>query len=646
MLKEKKLLEILRCEEKSKQFFYENSVDDIIKILKFYGIYISNNRKLKPFEEKIKESMFEKSSKSTINKNKINKYYEEVGKWKRLYEEFYQHKALDELKNIPDDKKLFSFLVGIEFYTRFLIYNRERNKLENINLNIIMNYGEKSKDFKQLSRNEFDLYIDMNLRNASKIIKSFLYENTFIENRKFKYEFSSKFDEDIVLKSLDYLNLIDKLNVINEELEHWKLGYASIIEKEKNIFTTLINKNATHDLKNFIIEECRLENLRCTALLQKQNTPNEFVMDNEKVAFISEDEKNAHEAIKQYFHIEDLNFRIWNVRIVEWLRAYAVIKKVNEERLGHNYLPDTYDFTDWMYVSTLDEWKEKFMKYKISQESAEIIVDKLLFEKSSIDIFDTPFLNIDNKIITLPYSSSIIDIATCFISLCRSNDAQLVFKGESFEKILLNRLKEKGIPAVTLKAKYNNEDYQCDLAFILKNDLFLCECKNRVQHDTLRKRYRFYNETLEEDINQMNRIASFYSDNIEIVRGEFNKIKHVGNDWRPKRIYKVLIYSAKINNSVDEIKKLIITDFSVFDALINKKYPGIEYSRNNAIFQTKKLEQIYTGPLTVNKLLNFIKEPYQIEIIKSHLEESQQEVAIDYSKLKRKYFYNTINHYY
>ncbi|GAA3328634.1 hypothetical protein GCM10020331_073390 [Ectobacillus funiculus] len=116
------------------------------------------------------------------------------------------------------------------------------------------------------------------------------------------------------------------------------------------------------------------------------------------------------------------------------------------------------------------------------------------------------------------------------------------------------------------------------LLLFWEKDLFLCECKHTAQPLTQRKRYDFfYNQKIPGDIEQTNRICDFfYSSNLNYIIDEFNNKygSTYTSDWRPRQIYRMVIYSCKLASKLD-IDGVIITDYTIFTTLLYKRLPTI-----------------------------------------------------------------------
>lgn len=94
-------------------------------------------------------------------------------------------------------------------------------------------------------------------------------------------------------------------------------------------------------------------------------------------------------------------------------------------------------------------------------------------------------------------------------------------KGERFETRALKLFRDAGISAHSFKYELEGAQFQCDLAVILDDVLFVFECKNySLPHGQLVALY-YYLRCLDEAATQVERIAHQFNQHSEIVRAHF-----------------------------------------------------------------------------------------------------------------------------
>lgn len=84
-------------------------------------------------------------------------------------------------------------------------------------------------------------------------------------------------------------------------------------------------------------------------------------------------------------------------------------------------------------------------------------------------------------------------------------ESNLDFKGSSFENRTKAGCDINKIRNSRLYKKTDETEYECDVAFVIENDIFFVECKAHVQPYTTRQHanhlYKLYKETFQQDNN-------------------------------------------------------------------------------------------------------------------------------------------------
>lgn len=587
----------------------------------------------------------------------FNKYELEINIWNQLFRDFYSKEELKKVTEISDERKLFAFLIMFELYVRAL-KDRKLNKGKNKDfygeINLQKNIGGEVNGIDDLSANQFTDTLDYIFQQASKVVQAFIFHGYLYTDNQFvccSHEEECNWKH--IEKSMMYFPLIDIRTVLFDVFEDWKFGDYRLVQHDENNIE--ISPKDTKALVDEKIEIQRFESFR-QSVMRKHNSE-DIEEGKEKVflsnclapeVFFDKLEQSSYNEYLEYFSSKNLNYKVYDIEIVKWIRAYAVIRYVNSEFIHKETFPDSNIPEKWLYISTQQEWIERFVKYGIDLESARIICNKLKFKKSSVDWFDAPFIEIGGKIITVPSYTSHIQDSLSLISLATKENLNLDFKGYCFEDRILSDLNTNDIPAVSVKRKVDNEEYQCDVAFILGQDLFLCECKHTSQPITQRKRYDFYNRKIPEDIEQINRISNFYISNIKFILEELNKQRgcKYSNEWKPRSVYKMIIYSCKLTGRLNE-SGVIITDYTIFSTLLYKRLPTIFLNgKPPRQFMPPNMKSIYQGKLTTNKLLNFIENPWQVGFQKTFTKFEDEMVPVNQMYLHRKKVYRTIDNFY
>ncbi|MCB8817378.1 hypothetical protein [Desulfosporosinus shakirovi] len=642
--------------DKSSAFIEKYSVEEILFAFKVNGFGVNAYPRSESEKSNISLDLHKKVYAKALMQMKqqlIEEYDLEIKTWNVLFEDFYSKDQFEEVAKINDENKLYAFLIVFEVYMRSLNdrkFNNGKNKNSYNEVDILRNINGEIKGINNLTANQFTDAVDYTFQQASKVIQAFIFYGFLYKNNKFTFcSYDKEINSSDINQSMIHFPLIDIRTVLFDAFEDWKFGNYEILRHDETSIE--IKPKDIKDLIQDKIELQRFESSRQTFMCDFNSPNKEEVYLSNLLApngYLDKREEASYNEYLEYFSSKSLDFKVDEIEIVKWLRAFAIVRYVNREFIDKVMFPESSKPDKWLYVSTIDEWVKRFVMYGIDKKSAKRICNRLKFKRNSIDWFDAPFIEIGEKIITVPSYASHIQDSLALMSLASKENFNLNFKGYCFEDRILTDLNENQIPAVSLKRNVNNEEYQCDVAFVLGEDMFLCECKHTVQPATPRKRYDFYNRKIPEDINQINRISDFYSSNIVYVLEELNKQKgcRYSTGWKPRRIYRMLLYSCKISGKFDP-EGVIITDYTILATLLYKRLPTI-YKNGEPIrqFIPPKMKGVFQGKLTTNKLLNFIKSPWQIGLQKAFTEVEDERVPINKIYLHRKKVFKTIDDFY
>lgn len=637
-----------------KKLFTQYSFDEILSQIKIDAIGInaypnSQNKKADTFLILLQNHV------STANEIvNLNNLCSDITILNLLFEDFYSLNDLVEVKNIPDEYKLFGFLISFELYIRSLKdirFNQAQNKSFYGEVDIQRNVNGEIKGVLELSANQFAEILDYLLQEAKSIIQALIYHNYLYEDNFKSCSTKTELDWDFINESSRHIKLIDLRTVLFEILEEWKYDYIKFHKdkvKNNSINIEMTNKE---DTLNYFVERERYENSRqiYTTKIKKENfTENRQSSILPPEEYINSLEYESYHECIDYFKTEHLHYEIKDVSLVKWIRAYSVIRAYNAEFRNENTFPDSSIPQDWLYVSTKENWINIFVQHGIDKNSAEIIFENLRFTKTSKDLFDNPFIILEDKIITVPSIISEIHIVSALISMSTNHQLNLEFKGYTFEDHLIKDLEKNNIDVIKVTRNYQNQEYQCDAAFVIGRDLFICECKNNIQPRTLNYRHRFYEERIPTDIAQLKRIGNFYSLNMNHIIDEMNS-KYQNKyslNWHPRKVYNLLIYNSKIARQLN-YPEAIVTDYSIFSACINKRYLTMFASGDSAIsFKPPAKKGVLNGALTTNKLLNFLKTPWQIDYSKYFSSFSTQKIPLNKYQIHRTRIFREMDHFY
>ena len=424
-------------------------------------------------------------------------------------------------------------------------------------------------------------------------VKSLIYDDQIFNGEEFIYGAKDYytlglFDDSLDIASEYVRDSIDSAG-FEGEYEEWKAGYRTFKIQNKKIISTVTNREIEFFYKTRI-KECVIDHLFTIYYLVGRG-----ILDFKQMESPEERYNYNKFLLERKYFCKCLDVKIKNIPISEWMNAYFALKKyIKEQKYRYEY--ERVSFFNYgvrnKHSKTKDEWKEILIKYGASKGYVDSIFETMIFDKKSVDLFDDPFVPCCGKYFVVPWLINEMEVGRVLLSKF-SNKSGADFKGYAFEEYILEVLKYCGIPATAMK----NKDYQCDVAFLLNDVLFICECKNRGVH----KGNDLSFDEMDDDIAQIDRIFNFYKDNPNIVKKCFQDAGYDKITFN--EVQKFIIYS-KVTHDVLKRKGVFIMDIYKFlqplgrDEMTDylaKKYPSVNAS--------------LTGEITAQKIINYYSYP-------------------------------------
>ncbi|UJB30499.1 hypothetical protein [Chromobacterium sp. Beijing] len=276
----------------------------------------------------------------------------------------------------------------------------------------------------------------------------------------------------------------------------------------------------------------------------------------------------------EQFYSRDLKENYLGVALNVWLKSYSLILRlINENSLKKDC------FGLFFTVSKTDLLK-LLSNEGIDKSDCEFVVSSLTFTNKSTDILDCPLILVSpDRYAILKSCASVIHPAFSIESLLRSKGADFQSQGNKFQNNILKFLQGKNIPCATVKVK----NFDCDVAFIFDDDLYLCECKSKFQQENV-KGYREYLEGfLLDTVAQHKKTTDFFVGNLSYIRKELS----LDANWNPVNIHKLIVTSALLGRS------LRVNDFYILDEKTLKDFFSRAKMRKKNVVTGAIIEEYY-----------------------------------------------------
>lgn len=449
-------------------------------------------------------------------------------------------------------------------------------------------------------------------------LKSLIYNDQIFEGKEFKYSqkdyFTLGFFDDSLDIASQYVRDSIKTAEFEEEYKEWKAGYRALKIENKKIQFIITNKDMEFFYKTGI-KEYVIDNLFTFYYATSRGGHASKQMENTEERY-----KYNQFLLERKYFCNFSNIQIKNIPIHEWMRAYFALKE-HIKKQNYRYKYEKVSFFRYgvrnKYSKTKEEWTEILIKYGTSKEYACSLFTLMIFDKKSVDLFDNPFVPCCGKYFVVPWLVDEMEVGRVLLSKF-SDKAGADFKGYAFEKYILEVLKYCGIPATAMK----NKDYQCDVAFLLDNVLFICECKNRGRS----KNNDLSFDEMDDDVHQVDRIANFYKQNTDIVKKCFQNAGYGKIAFN--EVQKFVIYSKVTHGTLKRGDVFIMDIYKFLQPL------GRDEMTSRLAERYPKIRESLTGKITAKKIIDYYSYPVYYPDYSSNFDWGKAHYKIGKYKIK------------
>lgn len=428
-----------------------------------------------------------------------------------------------------------------------------------------------------------------------------------------------------------HFDLLSRFEVLCHIHENWRFCGGTFINETKTRFKYLLD-----NIDDYIAQ--RVSVFRARSLRNKWMQ--DFVINEEKLPinpetkitppneFRTSDEYLSAIFCNELFGSEDLSEHILGISLGEWIRAYTILKQISITFLTERKLKIPLTIRTSCIAKTRKEWADIFQENGFEKNKVEIIIDNLVFTKNSKDLIDCPFIPIDDELVIIPSIVVPISPADAMLSNFYQKELTVNFRGKGFENRFIVMLSSNNIQGKNLKTIDNGNEYECDVAFVLDDDLYFIECKTFLQPETPRRYFEFIDK-ITEATNQLNRISNFYAKNLQIVKNKLG----LSDQWVPRSIQRVVVSSAMLGEP-SKINGCFITDFSIMRRFFDRENPGLSIGK----VRINTPDKNYEGIISSEKLINIMTNPAPISIIKNIMKKTEREMTLNKISIKYDFF--------
>ncbi|WP_042168008.1 hypothetical protein, partial [Paenibacillus gorillae] len=300
------------------------------------------------------------------------------------------------------------------------------------------------------------------------ILKSFIYNN-YAFNR-----YKSDISEALLDASSKHLDFSIYWTELDNLMSLWKYSYIKIEEYPAMEMVKVEILDKDFELNN-LVSNIRLINLKNSwefSILGKvaSNHDNKDVKNKER-ALNAEKDKLNHLVSTLVFGTYTLEELVDNIKLHRWLYAYQLLVGESKKFLKLRN-KNKYNLKDYCLSKTKNQWKMFFVRNGFNRTEFEVIFNGFVFNKQSQDLFDCPFIQLDDLYVIVPSLLANSDIPRSLASNFLNRRLELSFRGSGFEERTRVELNMKKVQNTSLYKRDNETEYECDIVFRIDTTLF------------------------------------------------------------------------------------------------------------------------------------------------------------------------------
>ena len=335
-------------------------------------------------------------------------------------------------------------------------------------------------------------------------------------------------------------------------------------------------------------------------------------------AFVSAQEGHAGVSLSEMlgYSILDDKETPGGLRLIEWLRGYAVLQQLAEQHYatnGESGLYFTLPRAD--LVATLD-------RLGLKDGAAERFLDLASFNMSSRDLFDQPLIRMrDSQLMLFGPGVLTADPGRVTLSAIGSMGEQLSRKGKSFETEMLKFLREEDFDAKALKFKQDGEEYEYDILVEWDDHVFIFECKNRTLSGHNPVAAFYFALEMGSARRQILRLVDGLRSHADIV------LKRTGIEITGKTIVPCVLNSLPYAAKLDE-DGVYMSDASSLKRFFQERYFHMirphRVMKKTTVLHRTAMKSLWSGAKpTVGDFLAYLANPLPLQIANAHTERAR-----------------------
>jgi hypothetical protein len=331
-------------------------------------------------------------------------------------------------------------------------------------------------------------------------------------------------------------------------------------------------------------------------------------------AFISVDEVHSAVLLSEIlsYSIADDKETPGGLRLVEWVRGYAVLQQLARNQVSKNPKSDAL-----IFQISYQELLPLLERLGLRNGANARFVASVVLKETSWDLFDCPLIKMANGLLTV-FAPALISAlpARVVLSTLANLREPLSRKGKAFERDILDFLKAKGLQTETFGFKRGGQEYQYDVVLLWNDYVFIFECKNHSLTNNNPIQAFYFDLELHSNAKQVNRLADALRAYPDVL------LQKLGVDVAAKTLIPCVLNSLPFSLP-GKLDGAYFTDASALKRFFEERNFHIikpyEIRKNIKLLHRTAMQSLWAGDKPQPEdLIRQLEHPFQLELMLGH----------------------------
>lgn len=332
--------------------------------------------------------------------------------------------------------------------------------------------------------------------------------------------------------------------------------------------------------------------------------------------FISSDEVHAAVTISEILGYDIVMDREQpaGLRLVEWVRGFAVLKEVTRQHSGIGNKAESL-----IFERSFDELLVLLRKNGMHKEFASHFLNAVTLNQKSKDLFDTPLIKLrEGKLLVFAPGLISTSIARVVLSTIANQGEPLARKGKAFENYILSFFKKIGHSATSIKFHENNQEYEYDVILPWGDYVFMFECKNHSLSNNNPIKAYYLEKERRSNVKQVNRLLE------GLQRYPYRVNELLGLDITKKKIIACVLNSLPFSLPGKK-NGVYFTDASAMKRFFQERYFHIktphQINDKARVLHRTAVHSLWSeNEPSPEDFIKHLEDPFQLQLMRHHIQ--------------------------